>query len=441
MTLHSTQTTRCCRRGGRVIAAARRAAVRFAVCQSGAAITLIAALTPVVIGGLGLGAETGYWYLTQRKLQHAADMASYAAATRKRAGDDSGEVATVAARETRESGFAGGGVNVTVNSPPSTGAHTTDPEAVEVLLATDLPRLFTALYGTEPVSLKARAVARVEASGEACVLALSRSAPGAVTVSGSSTVTLSGCEIASNSLAADAFLLSGASASVTADCVNTVGEVNASTRLTLTACDAPRENQPPIGDPYASVPEPDASAVPCSSASGDGSVTPVTLTPTAWTAGGTPVMRFCAGLTLKGAVHFDPGIYVIEGILTASAGAQITGTGVTFFMENGGAAKFNGDADLNVSAPTSGTYSGLLFFGDRATAASQKINGGATSRLDGAIYLPASHLEFTGNSSTSGACLQIVANTIAFSGKSTISSSCGPSMRQALARQVVRLVE
>ena len=55
--------------------------------KSGATAVIAAIMFPVVVGGLGLGAETGYWYLTQRKLQHAADLSGHAAGARLRAGD------------------------------------------------------------------------------------------------------------------------------------------------------------------------------------------------------------------------------------------------------------------------------------------------------------------------------------------------------------------
>jgi len=41
--------------------------------DSSASHTLLPMNYAVLIGGMGLGAEVGYWYLTERKLQHAAD--------------------------------------------------------------------------------------------------------------------------------------------------------------------------------------------------------------------------------------------------------------------------------------------------------------------------------------------------------------------------------
>jgi uncharacterized membrane protein len=52
----------------------------------GGAAVLLAVAMPVVVGGFGLGAEAGYWYFNQRKLQKAADMAAFAAGVELREG-------------------------------------------------------------------------------------------------------------------------------------------------------------------------------------------------------------------------------------------------------------------------------------------------------------------------------------------------------------------
>ena len=55
--------------------------------KSGAAAVVMALTLPVVLGGIGLGTEVGYWYFNQRKVQNAADMAAYAGAVELRAGN------------------------------------------------------------------------------------------------------------------------------------------------------------------------------------------------------------------------------------------------------------------------------------------------------------------------------------------------------------------
>ncbi len=56
--------------------------------KRGSAAVVAAIVFPIATGSMGLGAETGYWYLSQRKLQHAADVSAHAAGARLRAGDN-----------------------------------------------------------------------------------------------------------------------------------------------------------------------------------------------------------------------------------------------------------------------------------------------------------------------------------------------------------------
>ncbi len=67
---------------------------------SGSVAIASAFMFPLIIGSVGLGVETGYWYVSQRQLQHVADVSAHAGALRKKAGD-SATAYTEAARYTR----------------------------------------------------------------------------------------------------------------------------------------------------------------------------------------------------------------------------------------------------------------------------------------------------------------------------------------------------
>lgn len=103
----------------------------------------------------------------------------------------------------------------------------------------------------------------------------------------------------------------------------------------------------------------------------------------------------------------------------------------------------NGNASVQLSAPTSGAYSGVLFYGDRAgSSASSTFNGTADSLLTGAIYFPRQQISYLGNFSGNGGCTQVVADTIQWSGSSTINQDCTSlGMRDIPAGQSVALVE
>jgi hypothetical protein len=107
----------------------------------------------------------------------------------------------------------------------------------------------------------------------------------------------------------------------------------------------------------------------------------------------------------------------------------MTGTGVTFYNTTGSggyaAIVLNGSATVNLSAPTSGTLAGILFFQDRSipgSAAGSTITGNSSSTFDGAIYFATTALSFGGNSSVSGYSI-VVANQLTLSGNASIGNN------------------
>jgi len=170
------------------------------------------------------------------------------------------------------------------------------------------------------------------------------------------------------------------------------------------------ENADPTPDPYSDVSFP-TSASSCISGNLGSNNVNTTVSPG----------HYCA-LSLSGHITFQPGLYIVDGSISSN-GQDLTGTGVTFAL--GGNVSLTGSVGINLSAPTSGTYSGLLFFGDRdATMEDHKITGNTGSTLQGAIYFPTGNLEYTGSSANTNGCTQVIANTILFSGNSTVRSSC-----------------
>ncbi len=400
-------------------------------------VAVIAAITfPVLVGAMGLGAETGYWYMKQRKLQHAADVAAYSGAVRLLAGDQRPALEAAAKRVASASGYS-----------PATGTLTANPSqnTLEVALTETHPRLFSSIFSPDPVNMKARAVAKVEGGSVACVLALSPTKSGAVTVSGSTSVDLKGCTVASNSNAADSFLMSG-SASMNADCVYTVGKAVTTLGLRQSVCQEVRQNAPVTLDPYANVAEPIGSGT-CNGRSVGNPNKTTYLTPAENHPSGMKVMRFCNGLDVKGTVIFGPGLYIVEGgSFTANSSdpnsassASLRGDGVTFYLKDS-SLDLRGNVSLDLKAPTSGPYSGILFFGGRQSTVSHSINGTANSILTGAIYTPASAISYKGNSATTNGCTQLIADQITFTGSSTMQSACDSS-NTIWAGRTVSLIE
>jgi hypothetical protein len=409
---------------------------RFGVHNGGATAVVAAILFPVVVGGLGLGAETGYWYLSQRKLQHIADVSAHAGAARLRANDTNEQIVAAARHVAYESGYRGT-QELIVN--PNYG----DPDSmmVEVIASDEQPRLFSAVvagfFSKDPattITMNARTVAMVDSNSGtvACVLALSPTAPRAVTMDGSGSVNLEGCDIASNSNAADALY---ATSTVSTDCAYSVGGAQAP-GLTSKVCDKVKINQPLIRDPYADVVEPPKPGS-CNNKNQGHPTTPTELNPGCYN-----------GLTVKGPVHFNPGVYYInEGEFNVNAGdnSKLTGTGVTIYLANGASLNIGASIQMNFSAPGPGEpYAGIVVFGARnATTTIHKLAGGSGSDYTGAVYTPASRIEFAGNSkATGGGCTQIIGARVKFTGASALKSTCDNAGTTAIVtNELVKLVE
>ncbi len=205
----------------------------------GGAAIVMALMTPIIIGGLAYGAEVGGWELTKRQIQNAADTAAFAAGTQVRAGYDVATINAAAVAVAAESGYDGGVSGVSVEYPPATAPNAvdgTDPNGksnyVYVTLTQTAERRFTKFFaqGSDFVTFRSAALVNVENGRPACVLALAPNTSGAVTATGSTNVTLTGCDVAANSISPSAVTVGG-SADITTNCVSAVGGVSASSGL------------------------------------------------------------------------------------------------------------------------------------------------------------------------------------------------------------------
>lgn len=375
----------------------------FAQDTRGNVAVLFALGLPLVIGGSALGIETTSWYFKYQAMQSAADAAAYAAAIEDRSGSSEDEIQTVANLTVTDNGFDIGPGTIQVTRTAQNGGG-----QVEVILRDEAPRYFSAFFLKNAVTLSSRAVATYNSAASACLLALDPTAGAAAQFSGSSTLTLDGCSVMSNSVAANAVNVQG-SAKLSTDCVIAAGGVTATSGLTMSECDAPMTEQSPVADPYKNVPAPTPSGS-CKPVPNNGTLNPG---------------RYCSGLTAKGNLTLNPGVYYVEGDFTVNATASVTGTGVTIYTTNGGYVKMNGSAHVDLTAPASGVYSGILFFGDRNTVGgSNKFLGDASSQMTGAIYYASQEVDYQGNFSGQNGCTQVVARIIQWTGNATVGVDC-----------------
>lgn len=119
---------------------------------------------------------------------------------------------------------------------------------------------------------------------------------------------------------------------------------------------------------------------------------------------------------------------------TAGTGIEFNGNatnncnGITFFMESG-KVTWNGNVAQQFSAPTGGTYKGLLIYLPYGNNAGLTINGNSGNQLTGSIIAPSSEIVINGNSGTAGLRSQIIGYYVTLNGNSNTTINFDPNLQ------------
>ena len=142
--------------------------VRLFRSRGGNVAMIMGLLTPALVGFAGLGTETAYWYFRERSLQAAADITAYDGALALRNGLTEDAIAAAANTDAVKNGWRSAIGTIAVNTPPVSGTHQ-NAQSVEVVLAENEPRYFTALFASGTLMLESEttplAPARLEPLG------------------------------------------------------------------------------------------------------------------------------------------------------------------------------------------------------------------------------------------------------------------------------------
>jgi hypothetical protein len=139
-------------------------------------------------------------------------------------------------------------------------------------------------------------------------------------------------------------------------------------------------------------------------------------------------MVWNGNVTVSGPTTLDPGIYIINnGSFTSSQ--SITGTGVTIALTGttNGVFTIDAGATLNLSAPTTGTTAGIVFWADTKPSAGALLdtfNGGSNNTITGAVYSPYHQVNYTGSSVSGSGCTQLIGRYLNFTGSATFNHAC-----------------
>jgi len=237
----------------------------------------------------------------------------------------------------------------------------------------------------------------------------------AVNLTGSANVDAPNCDIVSNSSSSQGINMTG-SAQANIPCLVSAGNIltSGSAQYSLNKCASATTSAAIVTDPYASVPAPSIPGS-CLSVPGGSSIT---LNPG----------YYCGDININGSMTatFNSGVYYVNGNLNISGDSTVTGANVTFYIKANHNVNISGQAKVTFSAPTSGTYSGIVFFGDRAgnSGVKNQFSGQSIVSITGAFYFPTQNVTFSGASTSGSNCMQIVADNVTISGQANLNSSC-----------------
>jgi hypothetical protein len=399
---------------------------------------IVAAVMPLLVGAGAVGIDVAQWALSKRHLQRMADTAALAGA---HAIMQSNPARPAVDRAMAHNDQVTLSAAISVENAPTSGEFLNDAKAVRVTV-TATPKLpFVSFFLSSPTTLSAEATAKVMSDPRFCMITLEDGFNAGYDLSGSSGVTAD-CGLMANSKSkVTAYTFGGNSARVSATEAAAVGAVAAANNWATGTKLTP--NQFKLPDPFASVPEastfiPTTGCVGAQVIEGN-SWSNRTLTDRCWT----------GGLSFKTRITLASGTYVIRGgTLEFGAGANVTATGpVTFILTGDNAASIaklsiGSNATLNLTGPTSGSLTDILFYQDRRArylSSENTLTGNSGSVFGSAFYFPSSNLHFIGTSGSTPICARMVSLRMSFGGNSAANVSCSGSSDK-LFGQFVRLV-
>ncbi len=393
----------------------------------------------VIMAFAGLSVDVGYLQFQKRKMQAAADAAAMGALREMERNNT--DLVAAGQNDASLNGFTNGvsGTVVTISNPPVSGSFAGDSSAVQATVSRRIPTYFMRAMGQTGVTVSSTAVARTsttEGSVGGCIFAMNSSASGALTINGSVVIT-SACGAVVNSNSSSALtmgggslfnLANGAQIGVVGPGAGSGWSINNNASIVNMATNALETpvNIVSFTDPLAnaSAPTPTGLSVQTQNGWSDNQNQVHTINPGI----------YCGGMNVKGTLNLNPGTYVLAGGgMTINSQAVVSGSGVMFYnttsnsqawgcngSSSAGSFTFNGGATINLSASTTQTPVGILFFDDRnLSGLTHTINGNSYSTYDGAQYFLHSYLKFAGTNQTPG-YTYIVADTITITGNTNL---------------------
>jgi hypothetical protein len=281
-----------------------------------------------------------------------------------------------------------------VGVPPTAAGVNSSAYWVTARVNQSVPQLFSAVLGNPSGIVSARATAALSPARD-CIYVMDPSGSGALSMGGTPNLT-SSCGVYINSNSATALNGNG-TPTLRASEIDIVGNYTFSGTMQPYP---PSTGIAQMSDPFAALPAPTVPAG-CDynnyQANGNRTLNPGV---------------YCGGIDINNSnATMNPGTYILKGggLTTQSANSFLTGSGVTIYNTYDGSHAYgpiniNANSTVSLTAPTTGTYSGVLLMEDRSITAgtyTDSFGGGSQQSFTGIIYAPKSNLNYSGNASSS----------------------------------------
>jgi hypothetical protein len=402
----------------RTIARLRTRLTGFCRDKSGGVLIYTAFMLPVILGVAGLAVDASLWYGQKRDLQATADVAAFTAALEWTRIDDETLAKTAAKADAVSNGLnEAEGDTLEINTPPTSGPFAGQNGVFEAIVTRPVPTFLARLVYPDQVIVAARAVASVAGSSVPCVLALEENEQDAIKVNNGSFFA-NACAVQVNSSDPKALHVFS-NGSMTADEINIVGDYVNKGYISS----EPNTGRSTVGDPLAGLSAPSFSGCDHNDLA---------------FSEGVHVLSsgvYCGGVALSGSasVEFEPGTHIMQNgdFRVSGGGTEVQGEDVTFYTAGDSNISFTGQGDIALSAPTTGDYAGVLFYGDpnAPTSVQHHINGNSNMAYNGFMYFPTAELMYNGGGiGTTSDYTAVIARLLRFGGNGELHFNYDPDI-------------
>jgi hypothetical protein len=301
-----------------------------------------------LFGMTALAVDVGFYRYQQRLEQSAADAAAIAGGIQytytPTVAADITDAGRAAAKQNGYTDDAGVTTSVTINSPPLSGPNAGVAGYVEAIVSHKQPYFFGGIFGKPTVSVAARAVAG-SVLGGLCVDSLSQNTGDSIALFAGIDEE-NGCGIASNDNITE--VLGGLTASYEHYVVGPAASCN--------GCNSVKQIAP-VNDPCQAFKA-------CAYIEANPPTGLTKYSTRTFINGALPAGEYTKQLTISGTATLN-GLYQFDAGLNVIFGASVTGTNVTLYSPPACTGNIIiAASDVNMTAPTSGVYDGLVVYQD-----------------------------------------------------------------------------